>query len=501
MSTIDDSTAVALGLTTGVVLILLYVWVALALAALFRKSGEQAWKGWVPILNQIVVLQLGGLSGWLALLLLVPGVGALAFAVCVLIACHSLNKAFGYGGGMTVLAAFLFPVWASVLGFGPARWIGRGASGPRRSTAIDPTGPASAEIDVASPGVAAESRVLPPPPTMPAAHAAAVAAASAPAPADAAPAPAVASPAAATAPAAPATASVAAADAAPSPIPAPAYAADEAREEEAAAADVPAVDDVEWSAPPAASLELTDEVTGAAPGAPTPISAIPRSAVTAGADVPLFAPPAADEAADTAPADAPSVDATPVAATPADAIFAPPATAGGWTPSRSPAPDPEASDEASAEVSAIAGAPDAGGPRSARTSVSALYTRAEIPEDPLDETIVARRRRSRWTLSPVGGQPVPLTSEVVIIGRRPAPDAAYPAAQLVAVHDGTVSKTHARMVLRDDRWFITDLGSTNGVLFPTVLGTDVEATPGEETEAGERFLLGDAEMRLARVDE
>ena len=59
-----------------------------------------------------------------------------------------------------------------------------------------------------------------------------------------------------------------------------------------------------------------------------------------------------------------------------------------------------------------------------------------------------------------------------------------------------MSKTHARLELRDDRWYITDLDSTNGVLFATLIGTEVEATPGVEIEAGERFLLGDAEVRL-----
>ena len=38
------------------------------------------------------------------------------------------------------------------------------------------------------------------------------------------------------------------------------------------------------------------------------------------------------------------------------------------------------------------------------------------------------------------------------------------------------------------------------VLFATLMGTEVEATPGEEIEAGERFFLGDAEVRLQRSD-
>jgi len=70
----------------------------------------------------------------------------------------------------------------------------------------------------------------------------------------------------------------------------------------------------------------------------------------------------------------------------------------------------------------------------------------------------------------------------------------------VAISDETrtVSKTHARLQLRGDVWFVTDLDSTNGVLFATLMGTEVEAPPGEEIEAGERFFLGDAEVRLTR---
>ena len=88
----------------------------------------------------------------------------------------------------------------------------------------------------------------------------------------------------------------------------------------------------------------------------------------------------------------------------------------------------------------------------------------------------------------------------MILGRRPVADPAFPDAQLVAIQDGTVSKTHARLELRDDAWYITDLDSTNGVLFATLMGTEVEATPGVEVEAGDRFLLGDAEVRLLRSE-
>jgi len=163
--------------------------------------------------------------------------------------------------------------------------------------------------------------------------------------------------------------------------------------------------------------------------------------------------------------------------------------------------------ELSEAVSAVAEAPQAGAPRSARSSVSALYTQPEFPAEPddaeldaLDRTVVTRRRRIPWAIVPPNGIPVDLTSDVVILGRRPASDAAHPDAQLIAIVDETrtVSKTHARLQLRGEKWFVTDLDSTNGVLFATLMGTEVEAPPGEEIEAGERFFLGDAEVRLTR---
>jgi hypothetical protein len=164
--------------------------------------------------------------------------------------------------------------------------------------------------------------------------------------------------------------------------------------------------------------------------------------------------------------------------------------------------------ELSEAVSAVAELPEVGSPRSARTSVSTLFTQSELPPiddddvDALDRTVVTRRKRIPWTLVPPAGAPVALTSGVVILGRRPGPDAEHPDAQLIAISDETrtVSKTHARLQLRGEVWYVTDLDSTNGVLFATLMGTEVEAPPGEEIEAGERFFLGDAEVRLTRSD-
>lgn len=574
MTNLELWNTVAIATTSLLAALLIYVWTAIALGAVFRKSGEPAWKGWVPFLNIVVLLRLGGLSGWLVLLFIIPIAGWIALLVAV----HRINLSFGFGGGMTVLAFLLFPVWASIVGFGPERWVGREVAehpGPVRSTmtavaqtpAAQPpaslaaarggwtppplpsqpvasapghavsaprpsTGDAarSAPVDSvpkagavpmgrtqspaaapAAPAAPAASRATPagPPaptgratPTVQATPAVPPTAAAPPTPAGASrsiPAPTGEVPIAEQTPArspytpppaseAPAPASAAASpDIIPGPdeYPAPAFMR-RTRTPLEPLEDAPDTDD-EWSfdiAPGSA----TSEVTGAVTGAPAPVSAAPARARPAG-DGP--------DSPDSEGA-LPPVTRVPGAS---DQVARDP-----WAPTHPPLPsEGEAFPESSGPVSAIAGAPDAGGPRSALSSVSALHPRPHIPEDDadLDETVVARRNRTPWVLVGPTRARIPLTSETVILGRRPARDPEFPDAQLISLDDDTrtISKTHARLELRGERWFITDLDSTNGVLFATLMGTEVAATPGEATEAGDRFLLGDAEVSLVRSDE
>ncbi|WP_314856228.1 DUF5684 domain-containing protein, partial [uncultured Microbacterium sp.] len=137
MNTPDASLAALLGLLSFVLSVALYVWTALAVSAMFRKMGEEPWKAWVPFLNTATLLKWGGFSPWLVLLTFIP-VAQIVVYVLVVVSAHRINPGFGYGTGMTVLAALLFVVWASILGFGPARWLGARAAGRRVSVAPDP---------------------------------------------------------------------------------------------------------------------------------------------------------------------------------------------------------------------------------------------------------------------------------------------------------------------------------------------------------------------------
>lgn len=497
MTTFDDSTRVVLGMLTFLFIVVVYVWTALALSAVFRKSGQQSWKAWVPFLNQAVLLRLGGFSGWLILIVFVPIVGLVIVWALLIVACYRISLAFGHGVGMTVLAALVLPVWASILGFGPDRWIAaddastRGPEvGPRRAYA--------AQVAAAEYVPRATAPAYSPPPSTPPAYRQPPAAAPAAFTPPASPMPSYAdwAPPAQTpvppVPSLPASAAAAYArmgiddetetrasrpSASDSDVDemtqAPASGTPSSRRSAAESPD-PARENGKWGGfDLGAAVEMTSEVTGADSRAPGPISAVPARDADQASIPPVTRVPAAPE---------PARSAEP------------------WAPARSPLPDPGAFSETSGEVSALVGAPDAGAPRSARASVSALHASDDGSDDALDQTIITRRRRTAWTIIlPTGGL-VPITAEVVIIGRKPVPDGAFPDAQLVPIDDGTVSKTHARLVLRDERWYITDLGSTNGVLFATLMGTEVEATPGVEIEAGDHFFLGDAELRVQRSD-
>jgi len=516
-----DSTTVVLGATSVALVVVLYLWLALALAALFRKVGEPVWKAWVPVLNVATVLKVGGFSPWLVLLNLVPLFGAIAFVAVFIVAVHRINTGFGAGAGLTVVGAIFPVVWASILGFGSGRWHGeRRTARPDENSAPvrrgkDFDGPYVPLIGGWTPEQAASA---------PPQDAAALSAASSPASDPVVVPPAVSSPSLA-------DATPSANDwAPPAHLPAAASGRSGADRGAGVADAVPAttvfdvLDALRDGSPVEDDRPAAPPVPSGAPAAPRPPA---RDATPAGSVTPTWAPPVVVPSPPVAPA--PAVDeadeqsdvvapwANPPRRTTADGAPAPIADVPLTRPAPDAVPAPRPSvaaaldefPELSEAVSAVADAPDAGSPRSARTSVSALYTQPEVPSvptdddfDALDRTVVTRRKRIPWALVPPSGTPVDLTSAVVILGRRPSPDSAYPDAQLVPISDETrtVSKTHARLELRGDTWYVTDLHSTNGVLFATLMGTEVEAPPGEEIEAGERFFLGDAEVRLSRSD-
>jgi hypothetical protein len=83
---------------------------------------------------------------------------------------------------------------------------------------------------------------------------------------------------------------------------------------------------------------------------------------------------------------------------------------------------------------------------------------------------------------PGAGSRVPISGQRVTIGRLSSCN--------VTIEDSTVSREHAALVRRGDRWWVVDLGSTNGT---SVNGVQAAEQP---VAVGDRIELGDAVVEL-----
>lgn len=91
-----------------------YVWYGITLSRLFPKLGEKGWKGWVPILNEMVILDRGGVPGWSVILYFLPVVNLYGLYLKA-VAMYRIGQTFQQGAGMVVLGFFLPPLWATLV--------------------------------------------------------------------------------------------------------------------------------------------------------------------------------------------------------------------------------------------------------------------------------------------------------------------------------------------------------------------------------------------------
>ena len=130
-ATTTDPTLVLLGLFVGLVV---YVYYALAVSAIFRKAGLKAWPAWVPFFNTWRILQLGGQKGWWLLVGLIPFVGVIVYLVFLIIAGVNIQTALGKPGVFYLLALFLTPVWYGILAWDRSTWQ------PKHTPVVPPSG-------------------------------------------------------------------------------------------------------------------------------------------------------------------------------------------------------------------------------------------------------------------------------------------------------------------------------------------------------------------------
>ncbi|KYJ98022.1 DUF5684 domain-containing protein [Microbacterium sp. CH1] len=507
-----------LGLLVGLAV---YVWYAFALSRLFPRIDGEGWKGWVPVLNEAEILARGGVPAWSVVFYFIPIVQLYGLYLKV-VATHRINRRFGRSAGMTVLAILLPPVWATVLAWGPAPYpegdrLAALQPGPRRS-APPPAAPARDASGYTIPSLApagtgsseTPSLIFPD-------YAAPPAGAATPTP------PPAATPTAGVPqgePAAPRSfAPPSFAPPAPSPsTPSPSFAPPAPPAPSPAAASVPPA----ASIPPAAPVPTAAPVPPAAPvlppaAAPTPPppTAQPTPSAPAQPTTGIMAamgdvPPAASQPGPApAPAD-PLPDEEPAAAAPAPEANrvvrpVPPSFRDG-APSDAPqmptirpvpsvtaaAPAGEQSTPAPAAATpAAAAAPGGLVPDVDKTVVTPRPT-----DDDLDATVVvARKRGVRRVLVLDDGRRFSLSGASVVIGRNPTGE---PGEQRLAIPDTTrtLSKTHARLVVQEDEWRLTDLHATNGVVVVADDGSETLLDAGESVVGTGRFILGEVGMHV-----
>lgn len=110
----------------GLVLIGLALCVLMILSwwKVFEKAERRGWAALVPIYNNVVMLQIVGMSPWLVLLVFVPFVGQLALFIVMIFMNLKLAKAFGKEEGFAIGLILLPIVFVPILAFGQARFGG-----------------------------------------------------------------------------------------------------------------------------------------------------------------------------------------------------------------------------------------------------------------------------------------------------------------------------------------------------------------------------------------
>lgn len=133
----DSLDAVEMG-TLGTAFAALAAWIAayafiisiisliiiIAMWKIFTKAGKPGWAAIIPIYNAVVLFQISGLSPWLLLIGLIPGLGQMALGIIGIIATFRLATAFGKGVGYGFGLLFLPIIFYPILAFGDAKYIG-----------------------------------------------------------------------------------------------------------------------------------------------------------------------------------------------------------------------------------------------------------------------------------------------------------------------------------------------------------------------------------------
>ncbi|MEB4615199.1 hypothetical protein OOT08_11170, partial [Leucobacter sp. M11] len=110
--TLSTEALIGLGLIV-VFLVGSYLWYLWGLARLFPLLGLPETQGWIPVRNEMALLERGRVPGWIAILFLLPGIFVVPL-VARGIAVHRIHREHRRGGGWTALAVAYPALWATI---------------------------------------------------------------------------------------------------------------------------------------------------------------------------------------------------------------------------------------------------------------------------------------------------------------------------------------------------------------------------------------------------
>lgn len=113
----DMEAVTLIGTVGSAVLVISGLW------GVFVKAGRPGWYSLIPIYNMVTLCRVCGITGWLALVFLIPLVNFIALIYLA----DKLSKAFGKGIGYTLGIILLGMLFLPLLGFGEAKYVGPAA--------------------------------------------------------------------------------------------------------------------------------------------------------------------------------------------------------------------------------------------------------------------------------------------------------------------------------------------------------------------------------------
>ena len=123
ITTLDPAVAAGLFVFVFIAFAITYVAFAIVLAQIFKKAGVASWIAWVPVYNSWKILEIGGQSGFWAVLTIVPFVNYVS-SVFIYIAMYNIGLKLEKSSSFIVLGIFLPVVWYIWLAVDSSKWNG-----------------------------------------------------------------------------------------------------------------------------------------------------------------------------------------------------------------------------------------------------------------------------------------------------------------------------------------------------------------------------------------